>query len=109
MNAKNLIGGFIVGAALGAAAGLLLAPASGEKTRRNLAKGSQKVKKNVVDYVEGSIESLRGQVNRRIDQITGRAKDGVNYAADKAESVIGAGASSAANVANAANKARNHG
>lgn len=102
MNAKNLIGGFIVGAALGAAAGLLLAPASGEKTRRNLVKGSQKVKKNVVDYVEGSIESLRSQVNRRIDQLTGRAKDGVNYAADKAESAV-------SSVSNAAAKARNHG
>ena len=95
MNAKNLIGGFIVGAALGAAAGLLLAPTSGEKTRRNLVKGSQKVKKSVVDYVEGSIESLRSQINKRIDQVTGRAKDTVNYAADKAENISG--------------KVRNHG
>lgn len=95
MNAKNLIGGFIVGAALGAAAGLLLAPASGEKTRRRLVKGSTKLKNNVVSYVEDSIDSLRTQVNKRIDQLSGKAKDGVNFASDKMESV--------------AAKARNHG
>ena len=78
MNAKSLIGGLMVGAALGAAAGLLLAPASGEKTRRKLVKGSMKVKKNVVDYVESSIEGLRTQVNKRIDQVTSKAKETVN-------------------------------
>jgi gas vesicle protein len=74
MNAKNLIGGFIAGAALGAAAGLLLAPATGQQTRKKLMKGSMKMKKNVVDYVEHSIDTLRGQINKRIDQVTGRDK-----------------------------------
>jgi gas vesicle protein len=88
MNAKNLIGGFIVGAALGAAAGLLLAPASGERTRKKLVKGSMKVKKNVVDYVENSIEGLRSQVNRRIDQVAGKAKDTLNNGAEAATAKI---------------------
>jgi gas vesicle protein len=101
MNAKNLIGGFLVGAALGAAAGLLLAPASGMKTRRKLANNGMRVKKNVVDYVESSIDSLRSQFNKKIDQVSGRAKDTVNYAADRAESLT----TSAAN----STKARNHG
>ena len=95
MNAKNLIGGFIAGAALGVAAGLLMAPASGVKTRRRLLNDGMKVKKSVVDYVETSIEGLRSQFNKKIDQVSGRAKDSVNYAADKAESL--------------ATKARNHG
>jgi gas vesicle protein len=113
MNAKNLIGGFIVGAALGAAAGLLLAPASGEKTRRKIVKGSQKVKQSVVDYVEGSIDGLRTQINRRIDQVTGRAKDGVNYAADRVEQAAGRAKEAvnytAERAEGAAAKARNHG
>lgn len=95
MNAKNLIGGFIAGAALGVAAGLLMAPASGVKTRRKLLNDGMKVKKSVVDYVESSIEGLRSQFNKKIDQVSGRAKDSVSYAADKAE--------------NLATKARNHG
>jgi gas vesicle protein len=113
MNAKNLIGGFIVGAALGAAAGLLLAPASGEKTRRKIVKGSMKVKKNVVDYVEGSIDALRTQINSKIDQVTGRAKDAVNYAADRADTAAGRAKAAvnytAESVESAASKARNHG
>jgi len=88
MNAKNLIGGFIVGAALGAAAGLLLAPASGEKTRRRLAKGSMKVKKNVVDYVETSIDGLRSQINKRIDQVSSKAKEAFNNGAEAASAKI---------------------
>lgn len=88
MNAKNLIGGLIVGAALGVAAGLLLAPASGEKTRRKLVKGSMRVKKNVVEYVEGSIESLRAQLNKKIDMVTGKVKETVNNGADAATSKV---------------------
>jgi len=95
MNAKNLIGGFITGAAIGVAAGLLLAPASGEKTRRKLVRNSMKVKKNVVDYVENSIESLRTQFNNKIDQVSGRAKETVNHVSDRAEALTA--------------KARNHG
>jgi gas vesicle protein len=95
MNAKNLIGGFITGAAIGVAAGLLLAPSSGEKTRRRLVKGSLKAKKDVIDYVESSIEGLRAQFNRKIDQVTGRAKETVNHGAERAEALT--------------SKARNHG
>jgi gas vesicle protein len=95
MNAKNLIGGFITGAAIGVAAGLLLAPASGEKTRRKLMKNSMKVKKNVVDYVENSMDSLRTQFNKKMDQVTSRAKDTVNHVTERAEALTA--------------KARNHG
>lgn len=77
MNAKGLISGFIAGAAVGAAAGLLLAPASGEKTRRKIAKGSMRMKNNIVDYVENAVGSLRNQVNSKIDRLTRPSKDGV--------------------------------
>lgn len=83
MNAKNLIGGFLAGAALGVAAGLLMAPQSGAKTRKKLVKGSMKVKKNVVDYVENSIEGLRSQFNDKLDQATKKGKEIINGAAEK--------------------------
>jgi gas vesicle protein len=83
MNAKNLIGGFLAGAAIGAAAGLLMAPYSGAKTRRKLVRGSMKVKRNVVDYVENSIEGLRAQFNDKIDSIAKRGKETINGAAEK--------------------------
>jgi len=83
MNAKNLIGGFLAGAAIGVAAGLLMAPYSGAKARRKLIRGSMKVKKNVVDYVEDSIESLRSQFNDKIENITKRGKETINGAAER--------------------------
>ncbi len=83
MEAKNLIGGLIVGAAVGVAAGMLMAPRSGEKTRRKLMKGSMKLKKNVVDYVENSLDNLRVQFNDKIDRIARKGKDTINHASEK--------------------------
>lgn len=83
MNARNLIGGFLAGAAIGVAAGLLMAPYSGQKARRKLVKGSMKVKKNVVDYVENSLDGLRSQFNDKIDKVAKRSKEVLNHASEK--------------------------
>lgn len=83
MEAKKMIGGLLVGAAMGFAAGILLAPSSGERTRKKLIKGSMKVKKNVTDYVEDSMDTLRSQVNEKIDTIAKRSKEVINHAGEK--------------------------
>ena len=83
MNAKNLIGGFLAGAAIGVAAGILLAPYSGAKARRKLVRGSMKVKKNVADYVEDSIGDLRSQFNDKIDTLVKKGKETINGAAER--------------------------
>lgn len=87
METKKLIGGFIVGAALGVAAGLLFAPASGERTRKKLIKGSKRIKDDVLEYIEDSIDTLKTQVNDRIDQVTSKGRELFNHASDKAEKV----------------------
>ena len=83
MKAKGVIGGLLVGVAIGAAAGLLMAPYSGAKTRRKLVRGGVKVKINVMDYVENSMDSLRSQFNDKIDTIARRGKETINGAAEK--------------------------
>ncbi|HZY82061.1 MAG TPA: YtxH domain-containing protein [Cyclobacteriaceae bacterium] len=83
MNARNLIGGFIAGAALGVAAGLLMAPYSGAKARRKIVSGSKKIKRNVVDYVENSLDGIRSQFNDRIDRLAKRGKETINHASEK--------------------------
>jgi gas vesicle protein len=83
MNARNLIGGFIAGAALGVAAGLLMAPYSGDKSRRKIMRGSSKIKKNVVNYVEKSLDTIRTQVNDKIDRLAKVGKDTLNHASEK--------------------------
>jgi gas vesicle protein len=83
MNAKRVIGGLLVGVAIGAAAGLLMAPYSGAKTRRKLVRSGMKVKKNVMDYVENSMDNLRAQFNDKIDLIARRGKETINGAVEK--------------------------
>lgn len=76
---KNLIGGFIAGAAVGIAIGMLLAPSDGKKTRQQIVDGSVKLKDNLVGTVNDSIEKLKDQFNTKIDQI---AKEGKQKATD---------------------------
>lgn len=78
MNAKNLIGGLLAGAAIGVAIGILLAPASGKDTRRSLATGSRKLADSLTGSVEESLESLKGKFNMGVDEVTKRGKELIN-------------------------------
>ncbi len=76
---KNLIGGFIAGAAIGIAVGMLLAPSEGKKTRKKIADGSMKLKDDLVGTVNESIEKLKDQFNGKIDQLAKEGKQKVDY------------------------------
>lgn len=83
MDAKNLIGGLLAGAAIGVAIGILLAPTSGEKTRGNIAKGSRKLVDGVKGSVEDSMESLKNRFSNGIDELARKGKDVLNTANDR--------------------------
>lgn len=82
-NQKALLG-FILGATAGALAGLLLAPSSGEDTRKK------------INYkAKGYKEDLGGQINTAINKLSGYVKEaqgkGEQYLADaesKAKSAL---------------------
>jgi len=80
---KNLIGGFIAGAAVGIAIGMLLAPNEGKKTRQKIVDGSVKLKDNLVGTVNESIEKLKDQFNTKIDQMAKEGKQKVDYTSEK--------------------------
>jgi gas vesicle protein len=80
---KNLIGGFIAGAAVGIAIGMLLAPTGGKETRQKIVDGSLKLKDNVVGSVNDSIEKLKEQFNVKIDQLAKEGKQKADYAGEK--------------------------
>ena len=82
---QKLIGGLIAAGAIGITIGLLLAPSSGEKTRRKLIDGSRKLKDDFMSSVDDSIDALRKQLNARIDQLAKGGKDVVNKASEKAK------------------------
>ena len=84
-DSKSLIGGLIAGTAMGIAIGMLLAPASGEKTRKRIVDGSVKLKDDLLTSVDESIETLRKQFNTRTDMLAKGGKDLINHASDKAK------------------------
>jgi gas vesicle protein len=80
---KNLIGGFIAGAAVGIAIGMLLAPNEGKKTRQKIVDGSVKLKDDLVGTVNESIEKLKDQFNTKVDQMAKEGKQKVDYTSEK--------------------------
>ena len=87
MKESKLIGGLIAATAIGVAIGLLLAPSSGQQTRKKIIDGSLKLKDDFMSSVDASIESLRKQINARIDQLAKGGKEVVNSASEKASKV----------------------
>lgn len=83
----KLIGGLIAGTAIGIAVGILLAPTSGEKTRKKIVGSSLKLKDDLMASVSASIENLRTQFNHKIDQLARGGKEAVNHATEKTKSM----------------------
>ena len=79
MNAKHFISGVFAGVAIGAAIGVLLAPTSGEKTRKKLEKGSRKW----MNQLRHNVDGLKDKYNDRVDEIASRSKDGITTVREK--------------------------
>lgn len=83
MDAKNLIGGLLAGAAIGVAIGILLAPKSGAETREDISKGSRKLTDSLKGTMGDSLELLKEKFNTGIDDVTKRGRDTLSNANDK--------------------------
>ena len=75
-----MVGGImlVAGGLLGAAAALLLAPQSGKKTRRDIARYSRKVKRqaeDVVDEFAGNVQGMMEDIGERAEDILDKGKD----------------------------------
>lgn len=57
-NSRNLLFGFLAGAAAGTLAGILLAPEKGKNTRQNIANKASQLKDNVGSGVQKGVEKL---------------------------------------------------
>ncbi len=83
MEAKNLIGGLLAGAAIGVAIGILLAPKSGAETREDISKGSRKLSDSLKGTMEDSLELLKEKFNAGVDEASKRGRDVINSANDR--------------------------
>lgn len=85
MNAKSLIGGILAGAAVGVAIGMLLAPASGEKTQKKLVKGARKLGDSIMGSAEESIRAVKDRFNSKVDEVAKKGKEGVDMVSERAK------------------------
>lgn len=75
---KKIAGAFLLGGVIGAALALLYAPQSGRETRKDIAKTARRIKKETVNLVEDSIDSINdfaGDVKDKVSDIIERGRD----------------------------------
>ena len=72
------VGSFIVGLALGAGVALLLAPRSGEETRRALARRAQRAQEAAQELVE----DMSGTVAEKFNDVRNRVEEGIEATFD---------------------------
>lgn len=81
MSAGKFLAGFIVGGALGAIAGILLAPQSGEETRELLDDASKDVVKKTdktVKEIQEKADFVVSDLQKKGDEIMGKIQSLIN-------------------------------
>jgi len=63
----KIVGGFLLGAAIGTGIGILVAPDSGKQTRKLLAKKSKDLAKQASDVVTDYISNVKGEYKDKVD------------------------------------------
>jgi gas vesicle protein len=77
--------GILVGLAVGAVVGILLAPESGQKTRKRISSESDSFFKDLQDQLQSGLESIKSQYNDYIDAAAGKSQELVGQAKRKAK------------------------
>lgn len=81
MSVGKFLAGFVVGGALGAVAGLLLAPQSGEETRDLLSDASKDVAKKTdktVKEIQEKADTVVSDMQKKGDEIMGKIQTLIN-------------------------------
>ncbi|UFH56478.1 YtxH domain-containing protein [Spirosoma sp. KNUC1025] len=77
--------GILVGLAVGAVVGILLAPESGKKTRKRITSESDSFFKDLQDQLQSGLDSIKSQYNDYIDAASDKTQDLVSQAKRKAK------------------------
>lgn len=79
---------FLVGAAAGVAAGMLLAPYSGTESRRKIAQSANDLAGKVGNQWGDTTEKLSGYVDQAVTAVTGAVNKAEKTVADKTASTV---------------------
>ncbi|WP_420149483.1 YtxH domain-containing protein [Spirosoma sp.] len=77
--------GVLVGLAVGAVVGILLAPESGKKTRKRISSESDSFFKDLQDQLQTGLDSIKSQYNDYVDAATDKTQDLVGQVKKKAK------------------------
>lgn len=80
------LSGIIVGALAGVAAGILLAPESGDKTRKKLAADGNKIKGDLEGSLNKSIDTFLDTISQAVDEYSKQSKKSLKQAKKKKKS-----------------------
>ena len=77
--------GILVGLAVGAIVGVLLAPESGKKTRKRIVSESDSFFSDLQDQLQSGLESIKSQYNDYVESAADKTSDLVSQAKRKAK------------------------
>ena len=77
--------GVLVGLAVGAVVGILLAPESGTKTRKRITSESDSFFKDLQDQLQAGLDNIKSQYNDYLDTAADKTHDLVGQAKRKAK------------------------
>lgn len=88
MSAGKFLAGFLVGGAIGAVAGILLAPKSGEETRAMLADGAKEALNKAdetVKQIQSKADDVVSDMQKKGEEIKEKLQDLINKQKDDAQ------------------------
>ena len=88
MSVSRFLGGFVVGAAIGAIAGILLAPKSGEETRKMLAESAQDMVRRADEtakQIQSKADDAVSELQKKGEEIKGKLQDLISRQKNKDE------------------------
>lgn len=74
-DAFKILTGFFIGAIGGLLTGLLIAPDSGKGTRKKISETASKIKHDLHDFAEETLEATRKSISETVDDLVNSHKD----------------------------------
>ena len=74
-NTIKVLSAFVLGTAAGFAAGILMAPDKGEKTRKKLLEEMDKVSKDVAKQADKQMAKLKEGYNKKVEELSKGGKE----------------------------------
>jgi len=71
----KIMTGFFIGAIGGLLTGILVAPESGKDTRKKISDTANKIKDDLSDFAEETLESTKKSINETIDELVKSHKE----------------------------------